>query len=94
MYKYWTSDNSRLILVATMEVIRSNNGKPKLLFENYAYLIKHQKITSIGIAKAASKQLMTWTTLCSSNVCESTTMTEIHIRWKAINREHEEGETV
>ena len=50
MYKYRTSDNSRLILVATIEVIRSNKGKPKLLFENYAYLIKHQKITSIGIA--------------------------------------------
>ena len=49
-----------------MEVIRSNKGKPKLLFKNYAYLIKHQKMTSIGIAlkkgypaKAASKQLMT-----------------------------------
>ena len=43
MHKYWTSYNSRLILVATIEVIRSNKGKPKLLFENYAYLIKHQK---------------------------------------------------
>ena len=79
MYKYWTSDNSRLILVATIKVIRSNKGKPKLLFENYAYSIKHQKITSIGIAlkkgypaKAVSKQLMTWTTLYLSNVCEST----------------------
>ena len=44
MYKYWTIDNSRLILVATMEVIRTTKGKQKLLFENYAYLIKHQKI--------------------------------------------------
>ena len=44
MFKYWTIDNSSLILVATMEVIRTNKGKPKLLFENYAYLIKHKKI--------------------------------------------------
>ena len=39
----WPQLRPRLILVTTKEVIISHKGNPKLLFENYAYLIKHQK---------------------------------------------------
>ena len=100
MYKYWTSDNSRLILVTTMEVIRSNKGKPKLLFENYAYLIKHQKnyinwyCVKEGISCKGGIKTTNDRVLGRKSVRQFLRGVGYNIRCKAINREHQEGETV